>query len=995
MHKLGGAMRKAVRTGLLGLSVVLLLTPAMSAQNPTGTVTGKVSDSSDAALPGVTVTATASTLLGERTTVTSVNGDYKLGLLPPGEYTITYMLEGFEAVERTVKVSVTQTHITDVAMGLEAVTEEIIVTSNTGTISETNTVAQTTTQAELEALPVLRTPLNALRLVPGSADTGPASSPSILGGFSYENLYLINGIEINENIRGTFLPLFIEDAIQETTTQVAGVSAEYGRFAGGVVNVITKSGGNNFHGSVRNSYVNDKWISADTDLKFNEDFERTDDRGEITEVTLGGPIWKDRIWFFGAGRDLETTGTGTTVQTNISFPTGDEERREELKATISITPSHTLQYNNLTIERSRAGATFGSILDLRSVNIRTDPQEIQSFNYTGILTSSFFLEAQVSERDLEIATGFGGPPDLINGTLMRDRPTGRVFWSSVFCGSCEAEIRNNEDQLIKGSYFLSTKNLGSHDIVFGYDNFSDIRFSVNHQSGSDFQVWAETTVQDGANNIFPVFTGGRTWIVWWPPFGLDIAQPTDFETNSLFVNDSWQLNDKWSFNVGVRYDENDGVDSSGATVSDDSKVSPRLGMSYDVKGDGDLVFNASYGTYVAAIANTGNVADKASTGGALGGFFSFYGGPSVNAACTTSGANCVTTDVALNTLFNWYFGNGGTLDAQEIVNGTTTPPGLFYSSIPGVSNVVRQSIKSPSVDELTVGVTKRLGRKGLIRADVVQREWTDFYSQRNTPGDIGAGSDISEIGNFGNNILSREYTGILVSGRYRVTNRFTLAGNFTKSALKGNINGETGGSGPVSASPNQYPEYEDPAWSRPVGKLSADQEHKLTFWGIYQIFDREHHQLSVSLLQNLFSGTPYGAIGNVDTTFVFNPGYAQPPTETTYFFTGRDAFNTGTTIRTDVSLNYSFLWNLWGQSFEVFLQPEVINLFDEQGLGANRANTDILDATLDSSLSSFNPFTDTPVQGVNWEKGPEFGQADAANDFQQPRTFRFSVGFRF
>ena len=82
-------------------------------------------------------------------------------------------------------------------------------------------------------------------------------------------------------------------------------------------------------------------------------------------------------------------------------------------------------------------------------------------------------------------------------------------------------------------------------------------------------------------------------------------------------------------------------------------------------------------------------------------------------ACTTSGAGCVTTDVALNTLFNWYFGNGGTLDAQSIVDGVTTPPGLFYSSIPGVSNVVRQSIKSPSVDEVAIGVTKRLGRRAI------------------------------------------------------------------------------------------------------------------------------------------------------------------------------------------------------------------------------------------------------------------------------------------
>ncbi len=82
-------------------------------------------------------------------------------------------------------------------------------------------------------------------------------------------------------------------------------------------------------------------------------------------------------------------------------------------------------------------------------------------------------------------------------------------------------------------------------------------------------------------------------------------QPTSFKTNSFYVNDRWQLNDRWSFNLGVRYDENDGIDSSGAVVADHRKISPRLGLNWDVKGDGDLLVNASYGTYVAALPGRG------------------------------------------------------------------------------------------------------------------------------------------------------------------------------------------------------------------------------------------------------------------------------------------------------------------------------------------------------------------------------------------------------
>ena len=992
-----------LRSSVIFLVVAALVVPIALAQSASGTLKGRVRAEDGSGLPGVLLIATSPNLQGNRTAITGGSGDYKFGYLPPGLYTISSELEGFATVTREVKINAAQTSISDVELPLSSVTEEIVVTSNQETISETNTLATTVTAQELDRLPIGRTPLSAVNLSPGVTDTGPSSAPSINGSFSYENLFLINGVSVNENIRGSFLPLFIEDAIQETTTTTSGVSAEYGRFTGGVVNVITKSGGNRLSGSVRASYGNEDWISDKNDRKFNEDYETIDKINPTYEVTLGGPIWQDRVWFFLAGRDRETDAQGTTTVTNLSYPTADAEERIEAKATISLTPSHSLVGSYLEISRTRSGATFGNVLDLRSLNDRTDPQEIKSVNYNGIMTSNFFIEAQYSERDYEIATGFGGPPDLIDGTMMIHRPTFRRYWSSQFCGTCEPEIRNNEDQLIKGSYFISTDS-GSHDLVFGYDTFSDIRFSVNHQTGSDFQVWADDIVVGDDNSIYSQFSGPATWIVWWPPVGLDIAQATDFETNALFINDSWQLNDKWSFNLGVRYDENDGIDSSGALITDDSKISPRLGLSYDVKGDGDLVINASLGSYVAAIANTGNVADGASTGGALAGFFTMYTGPQVNQDCVASGAGCVTTDVALQTLFDWYFGNGGTVNVADVLDGVTSPPNLFYSCIPGATSVVRQSYISPSTEEISVGVIKRLGSKGLFRADYVQREWKDFYSDRNTINDQAFGSDVSEKGNFGDDVLERDYRGVLLSSRYRVTDRFTLAGNYTWSESEGNINGETGGSGPVASSPNQYKEYSDPAWSYPVGRLSNDQTHKLRVWGMYDIVRTEHHFLNVALLQNYFSGTPYGAVGSVDARpYVTNPGYAQPIASSTYFFTARDAFQTGDTTRTDLSLNYAFKFKWSGKQMEIFLQPEVINLFDEAGLGARSAVTSVVDATDGAACSAsptggcltFNPFTQIPVQNVNWAKNDDFGFADGAGDFQAPRIFRFSVGFRF
>ena len=231
-------------------------------------------------------------------------------------------------------------------------------------------------------------------------------------------------------------------------------------------------------------------------------------------------------------------------------------------------------------------------------------------------------------------------------------------------------------------------------------------------------------------------------------------------------------------------------------------------------------------------------------------------------------------------------------------------------------------------------------------------------------------------------------------GRYRFGDKFTLSGTYTWSELEGNINGETAGSGPVPLSPNVHPEYKAFANNLLSGPLLADQTHKFRIWGIYDIINNENHALSVSLLQNFFSGTPYSAVGDINNQqYVNNPGYFDPPDNVDYFFSPRGAFETDDITRTDLGFNYSFRWNAWGKSMEVFIQPEVINLFNEDGVEVVNSSVDTEDNT--AGLARFNPFTETPVEGVHWEKGVNFGMPLDEDDFQQPRLYRVSIGFRF
>jgi hypothetical protein len=919
--------------------------------------------------------------------------------LPAGVYKVTYELDGFATSVTEVKVSAAQTGIANIQMQLSEINEEISVLALSEPISETGTSSTTFTSNDVEGLAIERTILETVNLAPGVHDTGPSAAPSINGAMSFENLFMINGVPTMDNMRGSPLPLFIEDAVQETTVTTSAVSAEYGRFTGGVVNVLTKSGGNQFSGSLRINYSNNDWESK-TPLSN----DRIDDLSHEEEATLGGYFWKDHLWFFGAARRKEESTTDQLNTTLITYEKSDNEDRTEGKLTVSFTPSHSLIGSSIEIERERGNANFIREMDLRSLTQRSDPQELKSGNYTGILSANFFVEAQYSERDYSIGVGAGGPSpkgpgieELIPGTMIRDRPTARRFWSPTFCADCETEIRNAENQLAKGSHFLTTKSGGTHDLIFGYDSFDDIRFAINHQTGSDFQVWGKGVVVTDSNDIFPVWSSPDTWLVWFPPTGLDFARPTSFKTNSFYANDSWQLNDNWSFNLGVRFDANDGIDSSGNKTADDSKISPRLGLSYDVKGDGDLVINASYGSYVAAIDNSHG--DAVSTGGALAEFAFGYDGPPVNVDCQTDGSNCTPTDQALRTLFEWYFASGGT---NDFLNGDLTSlPNVLFGCIPGATEVLPpgSSLKSPGADEFTLGITKRLGSNGLLRADLVFREWEDFYASLvdlNITGTVQTDAglhDVSHIGNFDSG-LSRDYIGLNVQGRYRLTDRLTLAGNYTLSELNGNFDGETRTAGSISGFLQTYSEYKELRWYAPSGNLLADQRHKVRAWGVYDLVDSERTSLSLSLMQNFFSSQPLDTAGAVDSRpYVTNPGYAKPPLAVAYHYVPRGSVRGDDIWRTDVAANYGFIWSVVGRQVEVFLQPEVINLFNNSAV--IDPDVTVLDATVSSAFETFNPFAETPVQGVHWDFGPDFGKARDEEGFQDPRTYRFSVGFRF
>ena len=218
-----------------------------------------------AAIPGVTVTAASPSLQGVRSVVTTSVGDYIIPFLPPGEYTLTFELQGFQTAEQKTLVTAAGTVTLDAKLQVAGVAEAVTVTGSVADAFSAGVSAATTFKQELiDDLPLNRgieatTALDARACCAPDRATPGVPEISISGGISSENLVLVNGVVAQDNVRRSALPVYIEDSLQETTITTSGVSAEFGRFSGGVVNAITKSGGNRFSGTFRTNLANDNW----------------------------------------------------------------------------------------------------------------------------------------------------------------------------------------------------------------------------------------------------------------------------------------------------------------------------------------------------------------------------------------------------------------------------------------------------------------------------------------------------------------------------------------------------------------------------------------------------------------------------------------------------------------------------------------------------------------------------------------------------------------
>jgi len=974
--------------------LLLLITGTVFAQGvQTATLQGTITGPDGNPLPGVTITVKSPSMMGERTTVTQTTGDYILPGLPPGDYTITVGLEGMQSVTKKMPLALgVPTHF-DAKLKLAGVAEAITVTAAAPTVLENTTVGANVKKETVEQLPLLRTPIDIGALSPGVTGDrgGRATTPvggqlSINGGMAYDNNFMINGVNFQDNIFGNTNNLFVEDAIQETQVLTSGISAEYGHFTGGVLNVITKSGGNQFTASLRDNMNKGSWLAL---TPYEQGFRgngvatanpqpHTAKLSHIYEGTVGGPIMRDRLWFFAAGHKEKSSTPRNLAITGIAYNQDDQNNRPEIKLTGNIASGHTLQvdYINNPLKRNLETQVSPATLSALGHN-SSRPNYGYSAFYSGVLASSLFGEARYSKKHFGFRGVGGTSTDIVNSPFRSNvRVPGvsaNATFNAPYFDATDPEDRNNKSAFAALSYFLSKPKWGSHDIKGGYERFTDERTGGNSQTATNYVFYggyktaAGVPVVDANGDFVPLFNpctvpcnaaGGATTDTrigyWLSTRGAKI----DTDTDSLFINDRWNLNQYLNFNLGARYEKTKAHSTGGIIGVDTSNIVPRLGASYDPMGNGRYKVDVTYAQYVGRY------------------------NPAIIGANTSVGHPAL--------LYGYYTGPKG--EGRDFAPGFNPANYKFYyASVPTANVFFGKDLHAPISNEWSVSGGAALPKNGWVKATLTNRKYTDFLEDfiliqngctNITLQGISAGCADNIVWN-NSNVPKRIYRATELQSHYDLTRAWAVEGNWTHQLRNhGNYEGEAGQS--IGASPlGNRPEMQSPR-EIPYGRLAQFEADRVRLWTTYTLNFNRFGSLSSGLLYRFDSGQPFNYSASVARSAASrakNPGYTGAGSSVTLFFADR-----GTGTFPSASLfDASVQWNVPVYHLTPWIKVDVRNLFNKNTLIAY--NTTI---TADP-----NSPTDALGYATGFTKAATFGRPRATTDYVLPRQYLVYAGIRF
>lgn len=969
-----------------GLAVALLVSssPVAGQGVQIGIVTGLVQSSDGVPLPGVTVTASSPALQGKRAAVSDVNGIYIIRGLPAGMYTVDFELSQFEpAKSENVSLTVGGTAEVNASMKLAARAETVTVTAETPSPLATTTTSQSFTKSTLDALPVGRTPAQIAELAPGLTNVTPNAGQVTIGGATaFDSVFMLNGVDINDNLFGSPHNLFIEDAIAETNVLVGGISAEYGRFSGGVINMVTKSGGNAFSGSFRQNFSKPTWI-ARTPREITNNINHSDILSKTSEGTFGGPVLRDRLWFFSAGRHESSDTPLTFVQTTASATQHNINKRGEVKITASPVLGHTISgdYTNNSTEENNRYSLNSNSLDTKVLINRQLPNNLFVANYNGIFGNKYFANVQYSQKKFKFenaggtSTAIKDSPFMTRGILAGVPAT--LHYNAPYFSALDPESRDNHQVSASVSETLSTRSIGTHDVKAGFEYYRTTRTGGNSQSATNYVFLTDYVVSGGQPLVdaegvpVPVFQPGLTQVQNWIP---TIGATLDINTTSLYLQDKWVVGPRVTLDLGTRFEAVRNKATGDIIAVDTNRIVPRLGAAIDLDNRGRTILQLTYAHY------SGKYSER-----------------------QFGSSTDVGTPSRVTYAYTGPLGQGKDFaPGFDVANYTSVVSGSF----PTKNKSFAEGTQSPLVKEFTAGIGYDIKQKGYAKATYAWRKWSGFLEDEInlTNGIVNvtpAPGLLTRVIYDNNDGINREYQHLLLQHGYRISTNLSWNAQYTVQIKnEGNSNAEAANQPGNVSILGDYPEIFDPAIDRylPFGRLADYQRHKLRIYGTYSRAFGRFGAIDLSPLWRVNSGQVYSlSAGNVRISSIMlarNPGYPAndinantAPTALFFGERGSEDFEGYGVI--DFAATYSI--PVW-RTVKPWIKFEVYNTLNNRKLIG-------WDTTITPDANGPVDANGLPTAYI---KGARFGQATNDNQFPQPipgtnggRLFRMALGIRF
>ena len=858
---------KLLRLVVLVLSAGLLLVPIAQGQTSSGGLTGVVTDETGGVLPGAAVTVLNAARGFTRVAVTGNSGGYRFPNLPIGTYSVKVEISGFAPVTvEGVEIYVAVTRELPITMKLAAVAESLTVTAEAPLIAATPSVGTVVSQGELENLPLNgRQFANLAALAPGTTlayNTDPTKpgqlTIQLVGGNGRNVNFLMDGGDNTDDTIGGALQNFSLEAVQEFNIQTMQYKAEYGRSSGGVLSVVTKTGSNQFKGSVYGFFRKDSLNTRTETERLAGIDKQAYDRKQYG-LAFGGPIVKDKVHFFLTYEQTDRS-TNYTVSTGGLFPTYDgqvvtlpfKDKLVSGKVTYDISVK---QYLQVRYGYQKNDDKYGA-------------SALAAPNGLGTISNKYesMLLGHTMQIGADALNEFVFQYSKFNNAITSDSQEPLIYYPSGFHTGQNLNTPQTTNQT-KYQYkddFSFSKEIGGarHDFKTGLQFINEPTLGGEFGSGLAGQY---TTLEDRIGS--PI-----TLIQYYSGF---FGDSTPTKQYGAYFQDDWYISRNVTLNLGLRYDYFDALRLdqrsnaiyqvlstqttynesylqdfrgwNGITENEKNDWSPRLGMTWDIKGNARHILRAGWGR--------------------------FYDFPYSNATILFPAA--------------YVQSNYGLSYQVEDTNGILNPDGSWFqpgdplppNQLPSQEGTAADEIASPTLappysDQASIGyswqVNDWLGinmeavsvkfhqipfrfRINVIDPATGQRRWPQFGSFRLW---------------YGNG--SAEYQGVNIGGRIR-KDRFELQGFYTWSKAEGNV---LSGADEFRLTPNEYQadigggrdrrdqsvDPLDPLCDACWGPLYTDARHRVTLGAMYRV----PWDIVVSGMLRYRSAVPYLEHANCD-----------------------------------------------------------------------------------------------------------------------------------